>query len=201
MKRTICSFFLIFGALTSAAFAAEARVLKVSGDAFVAAEDGIARIEEGRICKAGDMLMTRPGASIDVILDGVAVCRMLPGTTAALAPTRGGRTQILIAEGDVVFNVRKLPEGAQFLVDTPTAVAAVRGTQFWGRVAGGPDAARTTFAVKEGVVNIAPKASDVSIDLAAGQAVDLTAADQPASSRRASDAEMAAMRIADELAG
>jgi len=183
-----------------AACADEAKIMAVSGEAFIAGTDGIMRAKPGMTCATGDMVMTRPGAVVDLVLNGQAGCRLLPDTTAAVAGMKDGSMRILVAEGNIVLNIKKLPEGTRFLVDTPTSVAAVRGTQFWGRVAGGEGAAATTFAVKEGGIRVKSKETGAEVDLNAGQAVDLNPGQTGLSPRSATPAEMDAMKAADELA-
>ncbi|MBP9733725.1 MAG: FecR domain-containing protein [Candidatus Omnitrophica bacterium] len=201
MKRTILLFSLSLLAWTGAAIAGETKVMDTAGEAFIANGHGISRLTAGMKCEAGDMLMTRPGGTADVLVNGLAACRLLPGTTAALAGVHGDKMQILVAEGDVILNVKKLPETSRFLVDTPTAVAVVRGTQFWGRVAGIDEAIRTTFAVKEGVVRVTMKDSGAEVDLSAGDAVDIDPGVTELHARKATQEEMGAMRAADQMAG
>lgn len=201
MKR---SFLFLAAALiltgAGAASADEAKVMAVTGEAFIAGADGIMRAKPGMSCAAGDMVMTRPGAVVDLVLNGQAGCRLLPDTTAAVAGMKDGNIRVLVAEGNIVLNVKKMPEGTRFLVDTPTSVAAVRGTQFWGRVAGNEGTAVTTFAVKEGGIRVRSKETGAEADLNAGQAVDLGPGQTGLSPRPATAAELDAMKAADELA-
>lgn len=201
MKRTILSLSLGLLLCAGTAAAGETKVMEVTGEAFIANGHGINRLTAGMPCEAGDMLMTRPGSTADVMVNGLAACRLLPGTTAALAGVRGDKMQILVAEGNVILNVNKLPQTSRFIVDTPTAVAVVRGTQFWGRVAGVDDAAQTTFAVKEGMVRVTMKDSGAEIDLSPGDAVDVDPGSAELHSRKATQDEMNAMRAADQMAG
>ncbi len=184
------------------AWADGARIMAVTGDAFVANQDGIQRAKKGMTCEAGDMVMTRQGCHLDLSVGGQAGCRMLPGTTAAIGSVTPERIKLVVAEGNVVLNVKKLAAGSEFTVDTPTSVAAVRGTQFWGRVTGGESASPvTTFAVREGSVQIYDKASSKSVTVNAGQAVDMAGgkAGDPVV-RTALPDEMNAMAVADQIA-
>lgn len=182
------------------AFAADAKVTGVSGESFVAGKDGIVRVKPGMSCGSGDMIMTRKGAQLEIVIDGQAGCRLLPETTAAIGGTGTGKMKLLVAEGNVVMNVQKLAAGSEFVLDTPTSVAAVRGTQFWGRVTGGEASAESTFAVKEGAVRVMSKITGSTVDLSAGQAVDLSGAPKELKARPALPEEMAAMKVADEIA-
>ena len=183
------------------ALAGEAKIMGLNGEAFMANKDGIYRVKPGMSCEAGDMLMTREGCHLDLVIGGQAGCRMLPNTTVAIASTRSEGMKLLVAEGNVVMNIKHLTGGSEFTIDTPTAVAAVRGTQFWGRVAGNETQTLTTFAVKEGSVRVTAKESGRTVDLTVGQAADLGSGPGEMLSRPATEQEMAAMKIADEIAG
>jgi ferric-dicitrate binding protein FerR (iron transport regulator) len=188
------------GAAPAPAQAAEVKVTGVTGEAFLAGKDGIARLKPGMTCGSGDMVMTRKGGQLEIVIDGKAGCRLLSETTAAIGGAAPGRMGLLVAEGEVVLNVKKLPADSEWVLDTPTSVASVRGTQFWGRVAGGQTGAESTFAVKEGSVQVMSKETGSVVDLNAGQAVDLTPASQELQVRAAFPAEMAAMKAADDIA-
>lgn len=183
------------------ALANEAKIMSVTGEAFIVNRDGIHRAKPGMSCEAGDMVMTHEGCQLDLSVAGQAGCRMLPGTTVAVASVRPEIIKLVVAEGNVVLNVKKLASGSEFVVDTPAAVAAVRGTQFWGRVTGGESASPvTTFAVREGSVQIFDKASEQSVTLKAGQAADLAEHTGQPRLRAALPAEMNAMAVADQIA-
>ena len=183
------------------ALAGEAKVMRLSGEAFIANADGIQRVKPGMTCGTGDMVMTREGCQLDLSVNGQAGCRMLPNTTAAIASTKSDGMKILVAEGNVVLNIKKLEAGQKFTVDTPTAVAAVRGTQFWGRVTDSQAGSTvTTFAVREGSVEILSKSSNQRVTINAGQAVDLTADATQTALRPALKEEMDAMAVADDIA-
>lgn len=183
------------------ALAGEVKITGMTGnDAYIAGKQGIQRIVQGTSCEAGDMLVTRAGTQLEIVVNGQIGCRILPGTTLAVGSTRENRTKLLVAEGNIVLNVKKLGENSEFTVDTPTAVAAVRGTQFWGRVAGGEGETISTFAVREGAVRITQKETGHLVDLSPGQAVDLGEVGAAPQARPATADEMSAMKIADEIA-
>lgn len=181
------------------AAAGEAKVIALNGEAFVVNPDGIMRAKPGMVCAAGDMIMTREGCQLEVLFNGQIGCRFLPNTSAVVASVDAEKSKLIVAEGNVIFNIKSL-SGGTFMMDTPTAVAAVRGTQFWGRVAGGENETMTSFAVKEGSVSVLSKASGQSTTLNAGQAVDLGSGTTSVQVRPAAPAEMEAMKIADDMA-
>ena len=109
--------------------------------------------------------------------------------------------RLVVAEGNVVLNVKKLAPETRFSVETPVSIAAVRGTQFWGRVSGSETQSPvSTFAVREGAVEILAKSSDQRVTLQAGQAVDLAADTGSVQLRPALAQELEAMAVADQIA-
>ncbi len=106
-----------------------------------------------------------------------------------------------LSKGNAILNLEKLPKGTSFQVETPTAIAAVRGTQFWGRVnPENPNNPITTFAVRRGQVEVLAKSEGKKFILEAGQALDVPKdSEKPAAMRKALDEEMAAMAQADDV--
>ena len=106
-----------------------------------------------------------------------------------------------IMSGNAVLNLKKLSPASTFKVETPTAVAAVRGTQFWGRVdLQKADNPVTTFAVREGIVTVMVKNAGKLFYLKKGQALDIPKNTSIAPSiRPALDAEMEAMKQASAI--
>ncbi len=186
-------------ACSGLAAAGQAKIGEVKGEAFIANKEGLFRAKTGMVCVDGDMVMTRKGCYLDLIFNGKAGVRLLPETTSAIASADAEDVRILVAEGNVVFNVKPAAAGGQFTLDTPTAVAAVRGTQFWGRVTGSETDTLTTFAVKEGTVRVTSKETGKSVDLTVGQAADLANGVDGPQARSAQADEMAAMAVADQI--
>ncbi|EMG10215.1 sigma factor regulatory protein, FecR/PupR domain protein [Leptospira interrogans serovar Icterohaemorrhagiae str. Verdun HP] len=90
-----------------------------------------------------------------------------------------------------------LAKGQSLIVHTPTVVAAVRGTQFWGRVNGKDETG--TFAVREGAVEITRKSDNAKVLIEAGQALDLKPGDRDLKVRVAAKEELAAMEQIDQM--
>jgi hypothetical protein len=157
----------------------------------------------GAVCNTLDTIETRSSGSADIAIHEMAGCRLLPSTKCKIM-NANDQMKIAVVEGNVILNIKKLPAGSTFEVETPTAIASVRGTQFWGRVlpAGSQtDPNKTTFAVKEGKVDVTVKSMKRSVSLEAGEAVDvpLDGSALPPS-RRATADEMKAMEQAPEIA-
>lgn len=155
----------------------------------------------GISCGQGDVLKTNAQCSVDVSLNNQAGCRLLSDSECVLISSNEQTIALKLNAGNAVLNLKKLPKDSTFRVETPTAVASVRGTQFWGRVdSKTPDNPVTTFAVREGTVEILTKASGGTFVLQQGQALDIPQNPAvPSLIRPALDEEMSAMEQASSI--
>ena len=158
-------------------------------------------ISKGMEFQKDDVIQTSQNCMADLSMNNLAGCRVLPASQIAIADAEKGGMRLKIESGNAVFNLEKLPKDSTFEVETPTAVAAVRGTQFWGRVAMDPAASPvTTFAVRQGSVQIFAKAAQKSFLIQKGEALDIPAdASKTPSVRPALEGEMQAMTQADTI--
>lgn len=123
--------------------------------------------------------------------------RLLGGSTANVAALNAEAARFQVSEGNVLVKSSKLSKEQTLTVDTPTVVAAVRGTQFWGRVNGKDESG--TFAVREGAVEITRKSDNRKILIEAGQALDLKPGEAELKLRTAAKEELAAMEQIDQM--
>ncbi|MBI4353267.1 MAG: FecR domain-containing protein [Candidatus Omnitrophica bacterium] len=155
----------------------------------------------GAACQKDDVLKTMtPECVLDVSLNDKAGVRLLPSSECALASADPKAMRIELKNGNAVMNLQTLLQDSTFQVETPTAVASVRGTQFWGRV--NPSAGQqavTTFAVREGFIEILAKASAAKFILEEGEALDIPMDAAPPAVRAALDEEMKAMEQASSI--
>ncbi len=151
--------------------------------------------------KKGDKLITCDNCTTDMSMNDLAGVRVLPKSEVEIAGWKSDSMAVNVNSGNVILNLKSLPKESSFKVETAAAVASVRGTQFWGRVDGASGSPVTTFAVREGRVDVTDKASSQVFALSAGQALDLskTASSAPAM-RDALPGEMQAMEQADAIA-
>lgn len=155
--------------------AMSAVVTGTNGQVLLIADNDMSYPERGTQCAAGDELRTRENSHMDIAVDGTA-CRLLASTRVKLMKTKT-ETKIMLLEGNGLFDVRALEPGKKFVVETPTALAAVRGTKFWGR-SGEMDYLQngkqtSAFAVLEGEVEVTMKNSKESVVIGAKQAIDV----------------------------
>jgi hypothetical protein len=78
----------------------------------------------------GDRVTVGDGGSADLSLDGGSIIHLGPNTDFTLAKTGRGQTEFVLAFGTFLAKIQKLLDGQQMSVHSPTAVAAVRGTEF-----------------------------------------------------------------------
>ena len=202
MKRTI---FFILAALTisTAVHAAPEGcvVNSVLGDATLMREGQEMPIKQGDALLKGDKIKTNSTCQVDMSMNDLAGCRVLPGSEVGVMGWKTDNMSLKVETGNVILNLKELPKSSSFRLETPAAIATVRGTQFWGRVNPAADASVTTFAVRKGSVEIVPVgiAGAASILIESGQAVDLTQGSDVYAVRAALPEEMAAMEQADQI--
>jgi hypothetical protein len=129
-----------------------ATAVNVNGDVKVQTGQSWQAVEEGQIFSAGDRLTTGENSTLQLVLaDGSSVALGADSELTlddAGAGAEGSVTLITLARGLLDAMVQKLKLGSRFEVQTPYAVAAVKGTDF--EVSGAYATAAVT--VNEGVV-------------------------------------------------
>lgn len=202
MKKLYFALLSLFLTASSAMAAETVTVTQMSGAPELVRGGQTMPCTKGMQCKTGDVLKTPTAeCGVDVSVNGLAGARVLGNSEFVIVNADQSDMHMKIASGNAIMNLKKLPQGSAFKVETPTAVAAVRGTQFWGRVnMGDVSNPITTFAVREGRVEIFDKVSQKSFSLEKGQAIDI-AKDGSAAPviRPALDEEMAAMAQASQV--
>jgi hypothetical protein len=109
----------------------DARLAEVSGDVTVVAADGSpeASGEAGMPLEEGDRVVVAEGGSAEVALDGGSLITVRENSDFKIEKSAKGDSSFFLQAGSLLAKIQKL--GAQRLrVRTPTAVAAVRGTEF-----------------------------------------------------------------------
>jgi len=147
----------------------------------------------------GDVIRTGADGQVDLIRKGKWGYRLLANTECSLDFSNADETRVKMSAGDVVFQVKKLPPGKTLVVETPVVVAAVRGTQFWGRVTPAGPERSATFAVREGHVEMKVAKTGEIFALEGGRAADIQAADGSSVVRDALPAELDAIAQADAI--
>lgn len=116
----------------------DARLGAVKGEVSVhtpgGPEDGHAG-EEGMPLEAGDRVVTAEGASAEVVLDGGSLITLRESSDFTVDSPSRSDASFTLAFGSLLAKIQKLAAGG-LRVRTPTAVAAVRGTEFGVEVEG-----------------------------------------------------------------
>jgi hypothetical protein len=116
-------------------FAQDATLSRIEGPVFVRAEGSAAdmRAKGGEELLYGDEVRTGPGGSAHLLIGERGAVLMRENTLLTLQGNPN-RTVLRFELGEFLIGLRrKLEAGQTFKVRTPAAVAAVRGTLFWGR--------------------------------------------------------------------
>ncbi len=154
---------------------------------------------EGMEIQAGDSIKTELGGAVDMIQKDKWGCRMLGQTDSVLLEDAQPNIRIEMMRGDIIVHVKKQSSGDTFQLTTPVAVAAVRGTQFWGRVEPSLVNPDTTLAVRKGQIEVTIPATGETYFLNEGQALDIRREITEPLVREALIAEMQAIAQADEI--
>ena len=103
--------------------------------------------------------------------------------------------KVKVNSGGVILNIEKLAKASKFQVETPTAIATVRGTQFSGFVdASRPGKPVCTFAVRENAVDVMVFSTGETVTIGEGRALDIPRdIAGPLSPRQAFGKEMASL--------
>lgn len=95
--------------------------------------------------------------------------RLAPGTLVQLSSLQDGKTKTYLARGKVLSQVKPLKPLEQFAIQTPTAVCAVRGTEF----VTGTDEKGTSVDVYKGIVGFLAKGSGNEVAVHAGESASV----------------------------
>lgn len=161
---------------------------------------GFVEAVEGQALAVGDRVRTdRTGFAEINYHDGswMRIEHEATATVRALVDSGGVKqVRVSIDGGDAWNRVRTLAEPEDsYMLETPVATAAVRGTAFAARC---PGATRCTFSVVEGTVTVTPT-DGRPIEVAAGEVLQVTAGQEPVTEAPGPDALEAEAFIAENL--
>jgi hypothetical protein len=163
-------------ALAGSAAARDAVVDKVAGPVAVLPQGGRRwlKLSGGEDLLYGDSIRVGKGGVAQVTLgDRGAV--LLREETVMVLTGSPRRTMLWVEAGEFLIGLRqRLAKGASFRVRTPSSVAAVRGTLFWGK----SDAAKTTTYAGLGH-EIAVTANGKTVVVKAGQTTTVPLGAEP----------------------
>lgn len=151
-----------------AAEAKSARLVHASGSVTI----GGKAARPGAALPEGEPVDTGAGSTAVIELPDGSRLKLRASSRLSVATPKPGLTEARLTLGSVFAKVAKRLEGRSFHVRTPSAVAAVRGTEFFtafGRGKG--DAADLWVCVKEGAVELSTTKSAAGVMVPAGKGV------------------------------
>ncbi len=149
--------------------------------------------------KEKDVVSVAKGAQTDIQLGGKVAVRLLELTTFTIKQSHKNKSTINFTTGNILVKVKKLAKNEELNIETPLAIAGVRGTQFWGQVRKDGEIPASTFAVREGTLMLKPKGYDKFIEVSVGNALDMAEGQKEYKIRKAKPEEMGAMQQIDEI--
>jgi hypothetical protein len=158
---------LLLGGLAGELLAAPARVEKVRGDVVKRGVSALAweKVNPGEKVEEGSTLRTGINAQAEVITPQGHRLVVRQETSLEFTSLQDDLTQTRLEKGRVLSKVKKLQGQERFTLQTPTAVCAVRGTEFDTVTGDGG----TMVSVFRGAVGVAALGSNREITLQAGQ--------------------------------
>lgn len=106
-------------------------VMSLQGTAQVLKADGSkADLKQGDLLSAGDTVVVGDGSVVDIAYDKnwTNVTRLWAGTSVKIKSVFP--TGLAMSKGDIFAKLGKLPAKSTFEIETPTAIAAVRGSAY-----------------------------------------------------------------------
>ena len=188
---------------TSSAFAGQCgAITQVEGEAQIVRNGQSIPAIIGTPVEKGDLIRSPKGSHVDFSMNGVAGLSAAEGAECEISETENGIMKVGLELGELRANIKKLPAGSSFTVETPTAIATVRGTQFISRVVMNdknlPD---SSFAVRDSIVDVTSKKSGEKFSVEQGQAIDVPSAPEGSGPqiRQASGTEIVRMESSSQI--
>ncbi len=174
--RAILAAAVVALAAASAA-AADAVLVQAQGQVYVLAKGAksYSRAKRGQDLAYGDHVRCGEGAIAQIALGGRGAV-LVRGNSSFTLLGDADRTTLNFRFGEFLIGLRRaLTEGQTFQVRTPAAVAAVRGTLFWGK---SDEAKTTTYAGFGHVISVTAQGKTVLVS--AGQKTTVALGQPPA---------------------
>lgn len=148
---------------TAPSFAADATLVKTKGKVYLRPEGAAQDLpaKGGEQLLYGDAVRTEGADAVAQVEIAGRGAVLLRGDSAFLLQGDGARTTLRFRFGEFLVGLRRtLGKGESFRVRTPSAVAAVRGTLFWGK---SDEKKTTTYAGLGHVIAVTGKGKTVLV--------------------------------------
>ncbi len=108
----------------------QCEVMKIDGSGYLIKSGTRSALKEKMVLQAGDTLEVDKGSSVDLAYDREwkNVSRISENSRVKINEINP--TKLVMIEGDIYAKLHALPKGSSFEVKTPTAVGAVRGSEY-----------------------------------------------------------------------
>lgn len=169
---------------------AKIHVQNIEGDITLSRNGEEATLAAGDTLEEADVVETKEDGLIDISRPDHWSYRLLGNSTCVLKKADAKTVKIEMIEGDIFSKVKNLKSDEIYEISTPAAVASVRGTEFWVRVVKDKNTSTSTFAVREGTVDVHLLASGDRLTLHAGEALDVPEPQRNTTPRDASTKEL-----------
>ncbi|MBW7857179.1 MAG: FecR domain-containing protein [Leptonema sp. (in: Bacteria)] len=122
-----------------------ARVAIVKGDVSIVDGQMVTPATNGLILNAGHIIRTGASSMAEIFVKDQGVVRLNENTEFGLTRIDANGTHVDQTKGTAAFFLKRLKQDSEFIVNTPTSVAAVRGTSFIVDVKGKSEASYVLF--------------------------------------------------------
>ena len=126
------------------------------------------------LIKKNDILRTDSNGTVDIIMNQLAGIRFQTTSECLFDDIKSGSVHLTLYSGHALFNLKPMPSGGTFTLETPNAVITTNVlSQFLCNIEGEGDNAFTHIAVKRGRIAVQVKSSSAHISLLENQAVEI----------------------------
>ncbi len=156
--------------------ALEARLTSVTGTVYLhlhGQPDGdYIQAQAGASLEEGDVVRTGDDGSAEVTFQGPSVVDLTPNTDFAVKSLAPDDAEFDLGLGTLIAKIQHLLEGRQLRFATPTAIAAVRGTELGVSQDGNDEPARVGV-YDEGRVSVSEPGQEAQVQLGPGQETEV----------------------------
>jgi hypothetical protein len=166
--------FFFAALLPQSANAAKSLVYDYDGNVVVM-RDGIGQtLKSDFRLENGDVLKTDANGSIDILMNQLAGVRFQTASECVIVDTKTSSMHLQLNEGRALVNLKEMPNGGVFTMETPIAVIETNLiTQFSCVVVNTEEQSSTVVAVRKGGLTVQVKSSGAEIRVLETQAVDI----------------------------
>lgn len=122
-----------------------------------------------------DILKTDVEGTADIIFNQLAGIRFYGNSECLFTDIQSSTTYLEMSQGFALCSLRAMPSGGDFRIETPTAIIVSDVlVRYSCRIENEGEKTKTTIAIKKGKLRVQIKSSHSTIDLLAGQGLDVT---------------------------